>query len=117
MIRICKSFDFDAAHRLDKLPEDHKCHRMHGHTYRVEIELFGELDDMGMVIDYAKIAEAWQAVHDVIDHRTLNEIPGLEVPTTEVLCRWIYDRLKFSLSALVAVRVHESTSTWAEHRP
>lgn len=117
MIRICKTFDFDAAHRLDKLPANHKCHRMHGHTYRADLELAGELDEMGMVIDYAKIAEAWDSVHEAIDHRILNDVPGLECPTTEVLCRWIYDRLKFSLTALVAVTVHESSTTWAEYRP
>jgi 6-pyruvoyltetrahydropterin/6-carboxytetrahydropterin synthase len=129
---IAKSFDFDAAHRLDKLPPEHKCHRLHGHTYRVEVRLRGEPDRRGgMLVDYALIAEAWRSVHDVLDHRYLNEIPGLEVPTTEVLAAWIYGRLQAwrveihkddpvgvewkSLGNMaMSVRVYESSTTYAE---
>lgn len=127
---ISKTFDFDAAHRLDRLPEDHKCHRLHGHTYRVEIRARGEPDRrLGMLIDYAVLAQAWQPIHDAIDHRCLNDIAGLEIPTTEVLAEWIYDRLvswhyevrddlkvqHFSLGGMaLSVRVYESSSTYAE---
>lgn len=129
---ISKTFDFDAAHRLDRLPEEHKCHRLHGHTYRVEIRLRGEPGGrLGMLIDYAEIAAAWAPIDAALDHRYLNDIPGLEVPTTEVLAAWIFDQLKSngtqidhpekhgvewkSLGGLsLAVRVYESSTTYAE---
>lgn len=127
---ISKTFDFDAAHRLDRLPPEHKCHRLHGHTYRVEIRVRGEPGRrLGMLIDYAELAAAWKPLHALLDHRCLNEVPGLEVPTTEVLAAWIYERLTtfsvelpednkkqfLSLGGLaVAVRVYESATTYAE---
>lgn len=129
---ISKTFDFDAAHRLDRLPADHKCHRLHGHTYRVEIRVRGEPGGrLGMVIDYADLAAAWEPIHEALDHRYLNDVNGLAVPTTEVLAAWIYDRLceheieirtdepdgvSFrSLGGLaLAVRVYESSTTYAE---
>lgn len=115
---ICKAFDFDAAHRLDRLPPTHKCHRLHGHTYRVEITLHGAIDDqIGFIVDYQEIADAWQPVHDQLDHRYLNDIPGLEVPSTEVLAHWILARLKPALPLLLKVRVYESATTWCEVFP
>lgn len=129
---ICKAFDFDAAHRLDRLPAEHKCHRLHGHTYRVEIRVRGEPGRLlGMLIDYADIAAAWKPIHDALDHRYLNEIPGLEVSTSENLAAFIYERLKswevkvttddpagvqfHSLAGLsLSVRVYESSTTYAE---
>jgi 6-pyruvoyltetrahydropterin/6-carboxytetrahydropterin synthase len=131
---IAKTFTFDAAHRLDRLPEHHKCHRMHGHTYEVEIQLLGLIDEQtGMIVDYADIALAYEEeIHAVLDHRTLNDIAGLEVPTTEVLVHWIIDRLMRSprlrgpsvqtsawpqpvaTSWLSGVLVRESSTTWCE---
>lgn len=131
---IAKTFTFDAAHRLDRLPKTHKCHRMHGHTYEVEIRLVGLIDEnTGMIVDYADIALAYEEeVHAVLDHRTLNDVPGLEVPTTEVLVHWIIDRLMRSprlrapmvqhaswehpvnASWLSGVRVRESSTTWCD---
>lgn len=118
IVTISKTFDFDAAHRLPSVPRGHKCRRMHGHTYRVEIVLSGEVDRRGMVVDYAEIAAVWQRVHDKIDHRTLNKIRGLENPTTEILAPWILRRvlrspvasLRFR-AAVEGVRVFESATT------
>lgn len=115
MITIAKRFHFDAAHRLDRLPPEHKCSRMHGHTYRVEIRLRGEPDALGFIVDYAEIAAAWAPLEEALDHRTLNDVPGLEIPTTEVLVRWIAERLAQALPQLCSVRVHESSTTWAEY--
>lgn len=113
---ISKTFDFDAAHRLDRLPPEHKCHRLHGHTYRVEIRLRGEPGrHLGMLLDYVEIAKAWAPIDAALDHRLLNEIEGLEVPTTEVLAEWIYKRLEPAFAGLsLAVRVYESSTTYAE---
>ena len=117
---ICKTFDFDAAHRLPALPSDHKCHRLHGHTYRVDVVLVGRPDRHGMMIDYAEIARLVQPVIDELDHRYLNEIPGLEHPTTEVVAAWFAARLARmdcnELCAFDRVRVYESATTWAEVR-
>jgi 6-pyruvoyltetrahydropterin/6-carboxytetrahydropterin synthase len=127
-MRICKTFTFDAAHRLDRLPATHKCHNMHGHTYRVDIFISGHLDELGWIVDYADIAKAWQPLHDLLDHCVLNQVNGLDVPTTEVLAQWIYGKLERVLVGptrrdapwegpqywLSSVRVHESSTTYCE---
>jgi len=117
MITIAKSFTFDAAHRLERLPETHKCHRMHGHTYTVELQLSGEPNSNGFVVDYADMAEAWQPIHDLVDHRVLNEVRGLEIPSTEVIVEWIFHKLvdhPVIGPLLAAVVVKESSTTWAK---
>lgn len=119
---IAKRFTFDAAHRLDRLPPDHKCHRMHGHTYEVEIILHGPVDEKGFVVDYAVIELAWQPIFDTIDHRILNDILGLDVPTTENLLRWMFDKIALDKrpavatlkTALAKIRIYESSTTWCE---
>jgi 6-pyruvoyltetrahydropterin/6-carboxytetrahydropterin synthase len=121
---ISKRFTFDAAHHLPTVPEHHKCHRMHGHTYGVELRFTGATADNGFCggIDYGDIAAVWSRIHDRIDHRTLNDVPGLEVPSTEVLAGWIvrefirecgteHARIATHLSG---VRVNESETTWCE---
>ena len=121
---IAKQFHFDAAHRLDKLPPEHKCHGMHGHTYTVELIFSGLVDDKGFVMDYADIDEMWRPLHTVLDHKVLNEVPGLRVPSTENLAGWVFAHLveckpgqkpltsTAAQSMLTVVRVKESTSTW-----
>lgn len=115
---IAKTFTFDAAHRLTTLPEDHKCHRLHGHTYRVTLVLVGEVQSNGFVLDYADIAAGWAKVAELVDHQFLNEVPGLSIPSTEVLTVWIIDkliRLAPDVAKLLAkVRVEESSTTWCE---
>lgn len=117
-VTIQKTFDFDASHQLPNVPAGHKCGRLHGHTYRVEIRLSGvPSKTMGWFIDYADIAEAWKPIYDVLDHRLMNSIPGLEVPTTEVLVHWLWDRLSVDPRLnefLTAIRVYESSTTWCE---
>jgi len=113
-VRIAKTFDFDAAHWLPFVEDAHKCKRMHGHTYRVEVTVEGEPDDRGMVVDYAEITAAWAHVFDVLDHRVLNEIPGLENPTTETLAPWILTRMASAMHQVVSVRVYESSTSWCE---
>lgn len=114
IVTISKTFDFDAAHRLTQVPANHKCHRLHGHTYYVEVVLRGEVDHRGMVRDYAEIAEAWAPIHAMLDHRYLNDIEGLENPTTEVLAPFIARALVDELPELERVRVYESKDTWCE---
>jgi 6-pyruvoyltetrahydropterin/6-carboxytetrahydropterin synthase len=119
---VAKQFTFDAAHHLDTLPPEHKCHRLHGHTYRVEIALTGPVEPDGFVIDYADIDRLWLPLHEQLDHRLLNAVPGLEIPSTEHVAGWIWAHLRLGCMArpdfgklhLARVRVFESTSTWCE---
>lgn len=116
MVTICKSFDFDAAHFLPLVHAEHKCRRMHGHTYRVDLVLRGAVDKRGMVCDYAEIAAAWAPLHDLLDHRVLNDIAGLENPTTEVLAPFVLAQLVRLSPSLpwLSVRVYESSTTWCQ---
>jgi 6-pyruvoyltetrahydropterin/6-carboxytetrahydropterin synthase len=121
-VRIAKTFDFDAAHYLPNVAPGHKCARLHGHTYRVEVSLAGIPDERGMVVDYAELAAAWQPIHDALDHRLLNDIPGLMNPTTEILAPWIHDHFwpvsgpKWWANATdLRVRVYESSTTYCEY--
>lgn len=128
---IAKRFTFDAAHCLPKLGPDHKCHRLHGHTYEVELVCRGPVDEHGFVIDYDEIARAWAPLHEALDHRYLNEIPGLETPSTEHLVAWMYQRWHVAAAAasvlerprsaphlfwnvLDRIRIKESSTTWCE---
>lgn len=117
-VRISKMFDFDAAHFLPLVPDGHKCKRMHGHTYRVEIICEGEPDARGMVVDYAEIAAAWKPIESLLDHHTLNDVPGLENPTTEILAPWVLAQCLASphipRSIVRTVRVYESATTYCE---
>ncbi|MGQ0657306.1 MAG: 6-carboxytetrahydropterin synthase QueD [Chromatiales bacterium] len=108
-MEIFKEFVIEAAHRLPHLPEGHKCWRLHGHSFRVGVYVRGDLDpQLGWVADFADISAAFQPLFDVLDHRYLNEIPGLENPTSENLARWAWGRLKPVLPGLSKVEVRET---------
>ena len=113
---LSKTFRFEAAHRLPKVPEGHKCARLHGHSYQIDIIVTGDVNpDTGMVVDFAEISEAWKPLHAVLDHYYLNEIEGLENPTSEILAAWIYRRMKSQLPCLSAVYVHETCTSSARY--
>ncbi len=98
MMAIFKEFTFEAAHRLPNVPGGHKCRRLHGHSYRVEIHVSGAVDEgAGWVMDFEEIKAAFAPVHDLLDHRYLNEIDELENPTSENVARFIWDHLESSL--------------------
>ncbi|MEM6459717.1 MAG: 6-carboxytetrahydropterin synthase QueD [Planctomycetota bacterium] len=116
--RILRKFSFDAAHRLFTMPEGHKCRRMHGHTYCCEVVCEGEVDPaVGFFLDYGDLKAAIEPVVAELDHRYLNDIPGLEVPTAEVIAKWLYDRLKPSLPSLVVLRLWETPNNGVEYAP
>jgi 6-pyruvoyltetrahydropterin/6-carboxytetrahydropterin synthase len=111
-VRIYKEFTIEAAHRLPAAPAHHKCGRLHGHSIRVEIHVSGHINaNRGWVIDYGDIKEAFAPILDALDHRYLNDVEGLENPTSENLCRWIWDRLEYTLPGLSQVVVHETCTT------
>jgi len=100
-VELRKTFQFEAAHLLPNLPPSHKCRRLHGHSFQAEIVIAGECDPkLGWLMDYADISDAFKPVWGQLDHRYLNEIPGLENPTSENIAVWIWERLKPSLPLL-----------------
>jgi 6-pyruvoyltetrahydropterin/6-carboxytetrahydropterin synthase len=108
-MELFKEFTFEAAHRLPGVPDEHKCARLHGHSYRVEVHVAGDVDPRsGMVMDFADIRAAFAPIRDRLDHYYLNEIEGLENPTSENLARWIWQRLKPGLPQLVRIVVRET---------
>lgn len=110
-MELFKEFQFEAAHRLPNVPADHKCARLHGHSFRVSVHVTGPIGETsGWVMDFADIKAAWRPLHEALDHRYLNEIEGLENPTSEVLAMWIWRRLESSLAGLSKVEVRETCS-------
>jgi len=111
---VAKEVRFEAAHRLPHVPDGHKCARLHGHSFRVTLRARGELDPkLGWIVDFAELERAWQPLHAELDHRYLNDVPGLENPTAELLAQWIAERLVLAGGALYSVTVHETCTASA----
>lgn len=109
---IYKDFHFEAAHRLPNVPSGHKCARLHGHSFHVRIHVCGETGvDTGWVLDFADIKTAFAPIHDLLDHHYLNEIAGLENPTSEHIARWIWERLTATLPLLQAIEIRETCTS------
>ena len=107
-----KQFRFEAAHRLPNVPPGHKCARLHGHSFAVTVWVSGEVGaQSGWVVDFAEISDAFSPVHDQLDHRYLNEVEGLDNPTSEILAMWLWDRLAPSLPGLTRIDVHETCTS------
>lgn len=115
-MKITQAFTFEAAHRLPHVPSTHKCHRMHGHSYRVELQLKGNVDaKTGFVIDFFDVEKVFGPVLESLDHHTLNDIEGLENPTAENIAVWIWKKVKPLLGELNSVKVFETLACWAEY--
>jgi 6-pyruvoyltetrahydropterin/6-carboxytetrahydropterin synthase len=116
-MEIFKEFSIEAAHRLPNVPAGHKCSRLHGHSFRISVYVEGPIQpDSGWVMDFADIKEATRFIHGELDHRYLNEVPGLENPTSERLAVWIWGRLKPLLPTLSRLIVHETCNSGCEYR-
>lgn len=111
-MEIFKEITFEAAHRLPSVPQGHKCGRLHGHSFTIEIHISGEVDSTsGWVMDFTQIKEAFTPLFEQLDHHYLNEIEGLENPTSENLARWIWQRLMPRLPSLCKLVVRETCTS------
>jgi 6-pyruvoyltetrahydropterin/6-carboxytetrahydropterin synthase len=116
-VRLSKTFRFEAAHDLPTFPPDHKCRRLHGHSFRFEVIVEGDVDsEKGYLIDYGDIKRAAEPLVKRLDHFYLNEVEGLSNPTSEVLARWLWDHLKPALPMLAEIVVHETCTSRCEYR-
>jgi 6-pyruvoyltetrahydropterin/6-carboxytetrahydropterin synthase len=116
-VRLVHEFRFEAAHRLPNVPDGHKCARLHGHSFKVEIAIAGEVDPKtGWLIDFARLHELWMPLWEKLDHRYLNEVEGLSNPTSEVLAKWIWDRIRPHLPELDQVTLWETCEARCEYR-
>jgi len=116
-VRLVREFRFEAAHRLPNAPEGHKCRRLHGHSFRVEVVCEGEVvGEAGWLMDFGEIKRVVEPVVELLDHRYLNEIEGLENPTAETLARWIWLRIAGNLSYLSQVTIAETCTSRCEYR-
>jgi 6-pyruvoyltetrahydropterin/6-carboxytetrahydropterin synthase len=116
-VEIFREFTFEAAHRLPNVAPGHKCARLHGHSFRVVVHAEGEVDaSAGWVMDFADLADAFEPLRDRLDHYYLNEIEGLENPTSEHLAQWIWERLVTTLPGLSQVVVRETCTSGCTYR-
>jgi 6-pyruvoyltetrahydropterin/6-carboxytetrahydropterin synthase len=114
VISVFKEFTFEAAHRLPNVAPDHKCARLHGHSFQVTVHVEGEADpESGWVLDFADIGRAFAPLREQLDHHYLNEVPGLENPTSERVAVWIWERLE--LPGLSKVVVRETCTAGVEY--
>jgi 6-pyruvoyltetrahydropterin/6-carboxytetrahydropterin synthase len=115
-VRLVHEFRFEAAHRLPMVPPGHKCSRLHGHSFRIELAVEGPVDERtGWFVDFQQLFDAWKPLYELLDHRYLNEVPGLENPTSELLARWVWDRIRPALPELARVTVFETCESRCEY--
>ena len=108
-VRLTKDFIIEAAQSLPKVPTGHKCARIHGHTFTIEISVEGEVDpETGWFYDHALISSAMRPIVEQLDHSHLNDIPGLENPTIELMAGWLWKKLDPQLPGLAEIMIHET---------
>lgn len=111
-MNIYKEFTIEAAHLLPHVPDGHKCKRLHGHSFRIEIHVGDDVDqELGWVMDFAQIKDSFEPVFKQLDHRYLNDIEGLENPTSENLARWVWQKLLPRLPQLKKIIVKETCTS------
>ncbi len=111
-MEIYKDFTFEAAHLLPNVPDGHKCGRLHGHSFFIRIVVSGEVDPhTGWIIDFGDIKKAFKPIYDRLDHYYLNDIAGLENPTSENLAKWVWQELKPVLPELSRIEIKETCTS------
>jgi 6-pyruvoyltetrahydropterin/6-carboxytetrahydropterin synthase len=117
VVELTKEFRFEAAHSLPNVPTGHKCGRLHGHSFRVEVTIRGPVNPAtGWLMDFGELKEKFRPLEEQLDHRLLNEVPGLENSTSENIARWIWQRLKPEVPVLWQITVHETCSSKCVYR-
>jgi 6-pyruvoyltetrahydropterin/6-carboxytetrahydropterin synthase len=115
--QLSRDYHFEAAHRLPRVPATHKCSRVHGHSYRVTITVTGPIDpDLGWLLDFADLDRVVDPVIERIDHQLLNEVAGLENPTSELLAVWLWRAIQPGLAGLTEVMVAETPTSCCVYR-
>jgi len=116
-MEVYREFKFDAAHMLPNLPPGHRCSRLHGHTFRAVVYMeAGVGRETGWVMDFGELKSRCAPVIEELDHAYLNEIPGLENPTSENIARWVWNRLKPVLPELSMIEIQETSATGCRYR-
>lgn len=115
-MKVIQTFQFEAAHRLPKVSASHRCYNLHGHSYRVALEITGPvIEDTGFVLDFFDIEEVFKPLLKILDHHYLNDVEGLENPTAENIAIWIWQKVKPNLGDLSLVRVYETDHCWVDY--
>jgi 6-pyruvoyltetrahydropterin/6-carboxytetrahydropterin synthase len=116
-VELAKDYWFEAAHSLPLVPEGHKCRRIHGHSYKVQLKVSGPVDEKtGWLIDFQVMDDAWAPLHALFDHRNLNDVPGLENSTCENISIYVWRALKPKLPQLSAVSIWETSDGRCTYR-
>jgi 6-pyruvoyltetrahydropterin/6-carboxytetrahydropterin synthase len=116
-MELFRVFQIEAAHRLPHVPDGHKCARVHGHSFQIEVHVSGPVDaQLGWVMDFADVKAAFQPLFDRLDHHYLNDVEGLDNPTSERLAQWIWQRLKPGLPLLDRIVVRETCTAGCTYR-
>ena len=117
-MELYKIFTFESAHRLPHVPVGHKCGRLHGHSFKLEVHISGPVDPRtGWIIDFSEVKQKFQPIYDQLDHNYLNDLPGLENPTSESIVVWIWDRLKPVLPQLKRLVLQETCTSGCVYEP
>jgi 6-pyruvoyltetrahydropterin/6-carboxytetrahydropterin synthase len=114
-MKIYKEFSFEAAHRLPLVPEDHKCFNLHGHSFKVKVTIVGKVNKLGWIIDFSELKKICIPYINQLDHSYLNEIDGLENPTSENIAIWLWEKLKDQLQGLSSIAVMETCNSGCEY--
>ncbi|MDR2463277.1 MAG: 6-carboxytetrahydropterin synthase [Verrucomicrobiales bacterium] len=116
-VTLSREFRFDAAQALAIFPKGHKCRRLHGHSFKLVVRVRGEINpDSGLLYDHAEIKRAVEPLLGILDHSYLNEIPGLENPTIELMCVWLWERLRDQLAGLDEIALWETPGAWCRYQ-
>jgi 6-pyruvoyltetrahydropterin/6-carboxytetrahydropterin synthase len=117
VVELMKEYRFEAAHRLPRVPAAHKCSRVHGHSYKVELLVTGEVDPVtGWLIDFGALDDCWSGLYERLDHRYLNDVAGLDNSTCENLAAYIWQDVRQRIPQLSAVTVWETSDSRCTYR-
>ena len=114
---VYKKFHIESARSLPNLPDKHPCSQVHGHSFEIILKVYGELNEKtGFIIDFQEIEDSFNPIRNLLDHAYLNDIKGLENPTSENMCKYIWEEIKPKISGLVEIEIKETYSTGCIYR-